>query len=140
MLLTVLIVATLPVCVLRPWMGMLVFAWIGFMNPHRLLDGFAYDMPYAKMVAVATLAGLLVTRERYALPRTREVYLLAALWVTFVCSTVFVALQPEVAWREAGGDLEDPADDRRDHRALPGSPQAPPPARSSSRSRSDTSA
>jgi probable O-glycosylation ligase (exosortase A-associated) len=76
---------------------MLVFAWIGYMNPHRLLDGFAYHMPYAKMVAAATLAGLLITRERYALPRTREVYLLAALWVTFLCSTVFVALQPEVA-------------------------------------------
>jgi probable O-glycosylation ligase (exosortase A-associated) len=97
MLLTVLIVATLPVCVLRPWIGMLVFAWIGYMNPHRLLDGFAYNMPYAKMVAAATLAGLLFTRERYPLPRTREVYLLAALWVTFVCSTVFVALQPDVA-------------------------------------------
>src|SRR6185503_5158525 len=94
-LLTVLIVATLPVCALRPWIGMLVFAWLGYMNPHRLLDGFAYDMPYSKMVAVATLGGLLVTRERYPLPRTREVYLLAALWVMFVCSTVFAALQPE---------------------------------------------
>jgi probable O-glycosylation ligase (exosortase A-associated) len=96
-LLTSLIVATLPVCVWRPWVGMLVFAWIGFMNPHRLLEGFAYNMPYAKMVALATLAGLLVTKERYPLPRVREVYLLAALWVTFVCSTLFVALQPEVA-------------------------------------------
>ncbi len=100
MLLTVVIVATLPVCFLRPWIGMLVFAWIGYMNPHRLFSGFAYSMPYAKMVAGATLAGLLVTRERYALPRTREVYLLAALWVTFVCSTVLVALQPAVAWEK----------------------------------------
>src|SRR5579862_7263149 len=99
-LLTVLIVAALPLCVLRPWIGVLVFAWIGFMNPHRLLTGFAYHMPYAKVVAVATLAGLLITKERYALPRTREVYLLAALWVTFVCSTVFVALQPQVAWEK----------------------------------------
>jgi probable O-glycosylation ligase (exosortase A-associated) len=97
MLLTLLIVATLPVCALRPWIGMLVFAWLGYMNPHRLLDGFAYSMPYAKMVAVATLAGLLFTRERSPLPRTREIYLVAALWVMFVCSTVFAALQPEVA-------------------------------------------
>jgi probable O-glycosylation ligase (exosortase A-associated) len=97
-LLTVLVVASLPVCFLRPWLGMLVFAWIGFMNPHRLLGGFAYEMPYAKMVALATLAGLLVTRERYALPRTREVFLLGALWLTFVCSTVLVARQPEAAW------------------------------------------
>jgi probable O-glycosylation ligase (exosortase A-associated) len=99
-LLTLLIVATLPVCVLRPWIGGLVFAWIGFMNPHRLIGGFAYDMPYAKLVALATLAGLLVTKERYRLPRTREVYLIGALWVTFLCSTVFVALQPAAAWEK----------------------------------------
>jgi probable O-glycosylation ligase (exosortase A-associated) len=99
-LLTILIVAALPVCVLRPWIGVLVFAWIGLMNPHRLVGGFAYTMPYAKMVAIATLAGLLVTKERYSLPRTREVYLIAALWVTFVSSTVFVALQPEAAWEK----------------------------------------
>ena len=97
LLLTVVIVATLPLCFLRPWVGMLVFAWIGYMNPHQLVGGFAGHMPYAKMVAVATLAGVLVTRERYALPRTREVYLLGLLWVVFVCSTVFVARQPEVA-------------------------------------------
>jgi hypothetical protein len=128
MLLTVLIVATLPVCVLRPWIGMLVFALIGYMNPHRLLDGFAYDMPYAKMVAVATLAGLLITRERYALPRTREVYLLAALWVMFACSTIFRRAAARGRAREAGGDLQGPGDDHRDHHALPGSPQAPRPA------------
>jgi len=99
-LLTVLVVATLPVCFVRPWVGILVFAWIGFMNPHRLLDGFAHEMPYAKMVAGTTLAGLLFTRQRYALPRTREVYLIVALWVTFVCSTVFAALQPQSAWEK----------------------------------------
>jgi probable O-glycosylation ligase (exosortase A-associated) len=96
-LLTLLIVATLPVCVRRPWIGVLVFAWIGYMNPHRLLNGFAYGMPYAKLVAAATLLGLLFTRERYALPRTREVYLVAALWVVFIGSTFLVAQQPEVA-------------------------------------------
>ncbi|MDX2165625.1 MAG: putative O-glycosylation ligase, exosortase A system-associated [Deltaproteobacteria bacterium] len=96
-LLTLLIVALLPLCALRPWIGVLVFAWIGYMNPHRLLDGFAFHMPYAKLVAAATLCGLLVTRERYALPRTREVYLVAALWVIFVASTLLVALQPAVA-------------------------------------------
>lgn len=97
MLLTALIVGLLPFCAWRPWIGMLVFAWIGYMNPHRLCGGFAFHMPYAKMVAAATLAGLLVTRERYPLPRTRETYLMAALWLIFVCSTLFVALQPEIA-------------------------------------------
>jgi putative inorganic carbon (HCO3(-)) transporter len=95
--LTLLIVAALPLCARRPWIGVLLFAWIGYMNPHRLLGGFAYGMPYAKLVAAATLLGLLFTRERYPLPRTREVYLVVALWVVFVGSTFLVALQPDVA-------------------------------------------
>lgn len=96
-LLTLLIVAALPLCAWRPWIGVLLFAWIGYMNPHRLLGGFAYEMPYAKLVAGATLLGLLASRERYALPRAREVYLVAALWLVCAASTLLVALQPEVA-------------------------------------------
>jgi len=99
-LLAAVIVSTLPLCLLRPWVGILVFNWISFMNPHRLLDGFAYDAPFAKLVAAATLVGLLFTRERYALPRAREVYLIGALWVTFVLSTLFAARQPAVAWEK----------------------------------------
>jgi probable O-glycosylation ligase (exosortase A-associated) len=99
-LLTVAVIASLPLCFARPWIGILVFAWLGYMNPHRLTSGFAYSMPFAKMVAVATLGGLLFTKERRPLPRTRETYLLVAFWATMVCSTLFVAIHPERAWYE----------------------------------------
>jgi putative inorganic carbon (hco3(-)) transporter len=97
-LLTALVVVLLPICVWRPWVGVLVFAWLGFMNPHRLVGGFAYDLPFSKIVAVATLLGLLVTKDRYAFPRTREVYLLGAFWLTLVASTAFAAIEPDRAW------------------------------------------
>jgi putative inorganic carbon (hco3(-)) transporter len=97
-LLTAVVVALLPICVWRPWIGVLVFAWLGFMNPHRLVGGFAYDLPFSKIVAVAMLLGLLFTKDRYAFPRTREVYLLAGFWLALLASTAFAAIEPERAW------------------------------------------
>ena len=98
-ILTVIILGLLPLCFKRPWIGVLVWSWIGYMNPHRLTWGFAYSMPFAQMVAIATIGGLFFTRDRYPLPRIREVYLLLALWVTFFLSTLF-AIYPESAWNQ----------------------------------------
>jgi len=94
----VLIAASLPVCLWKPWIGVLVFSWLAGMYPQRLVGGLAYDLPFSKFVAGAILIGLLFTKERYVLPRRREVYLIGALWLTFVASTLFTALEPERAW------------------------------------------
>jgi putative inorganic carbon (hco3(-)) transporter len=95
--LTAFVFAMLPICLARPWIGMLMFAWLGYMNPHRLTWHFAYEMHYAIMVAVATLVGLLFTKDRKPIPWVRETYLLSALWLLFTLSTVF-ALYPGDAW------------------------------------------
>jgi probable O-glycosylation ligase (exosortase A-associated) len=97
--LAALILGALPVCVARPWIGVLMWSWIGFMNPHRLLGEWtsSFDQPYAQMVAIATLAGFLFSRERQPLPRVREVWLLLGLWLVFLFSTVF-AVYPDEAW------------------------------------------
>jgi probable O-glycosylation ligase (exosortase A-associated) len=95
--LAVIVIGSLPFCFARPWVGILVWSWLGYMNPHRFTWGFAHSAPFAQLVAIATLAGLPFTTERARLPRTREVYLLLALWALFGVSTVF-ALYPEDAW------------------------------------------
>ena len=72
--LTLLILGLLPVCVWRPWIGILVWYWFGLMNPHRLTWDFAYSMPFASWIGGATLVGaeppspadLDVIRERAA--------------------------------------------------------------------------
>ena len=97
LIVTAVILGLLPVCVIRPWMGALVWAWIGLMNPHKLTWGFAYYIPFAMIVAIATLAGFLLGRERRPLPRTAEVYLLFALW-GFFCLTTFTAINQIEAW------------------------------------------
>jgi probable O-glycosylation ligase (exosortase A-associated) len=94
---TLIVFASLPVCFARPWIGVVMWYWIGYMNPHRLAWGFAYDFPFAQLVAIATLAGLLVTRDRRPLPMVRETWLLLGLCSLFTLSTIF-ALYPDQAW------------------------------------------
>ena len=96
---TIIVVGSLPYCFLRPWVGVLVWSWLGYMNPHKMSWGFAASMPFAQMVAIATMAGLLVTKERYPLPKVREFYLLVLLWLIFLLSTIF-AEYPTSAWQQ----------------------------------------
>jgi probable O-glycosylation ligase (exosortase A-associated) len=93
--------ALLPVCVARPFVGVLLYAWLGYMNPHRLTWGAAFDFPFAQLVAIATFVGLLVAllvdRKRLRFPLERETVLLLALWFMFFVTTFF-ALRPDWAW------------------------------------------
>jgi putative inorganic carbon (hco3(-)) transporter len=68
----------------RPWIGVLLWAWISLMNPHRYTYGFAYTAPVAALAAAATLLGLLFTRDRYSPMRGAPVVFLVLLmfWVT----------------------------------------------------------
>ena len=97
-LLTVLIVATLPVCLLRPWVGMGLRV-DRYMNPHAWSAASRINA-LCKDGRRHHPGGLLVTRERYALPRTREVYLLAALWGRRMLHRLHCPTAP-VAWRSS---------------------------------------
>ena len=89
--------ALLPMALLHPWIGVMLWAWIGIMNPHRLAYGFAHDFPFAQAVAVATLIGLVITRDERRFKTAPEVWLLIAFvgWFTF---TTFFALNGHDAW------------------------------------------
>ncbi|HEY7203372.1 MAG TPA: putative O-glycosylation ligase, exosortase A system-associated [Methylomirabilota bacterium] len=95
--LTCLIMGLLPFCLSRPWIGVLTWSWLGYMNPHRMTWGFAYDLPFGMMVMLATIVGLVITKDKKGLPNAIEVYLLLALWGWFLVTTLF-AFYPEDAW------------------------------------------
>jgi len=59
---------SLPFILARPYIGVLMWSWLGYMNPHRLAYGFAYDFPFAQVVAIAIIAGLLFSREPKRIP------------------------------------------------------------------------
>jgi len=97
--LTAVVFAMLPVCVAKPWWGVLMWYWIGLMNPHRLTWSFAYTMPFAMLVSGATLLGAIVAKDRRPIPWNRELILMAILLVYFTVTTAF-AWAPTYAWPE----------------------------------------
>ena len=92
-----LILGSIPFILKRPWFGIIVWSWISFMNPHRLGWGFMTTMPVAQLVALATLFGVLFSREPKRIPWTREsiTLVLLLLWMTV---TTFFANYPAAAW------------------------------------------
>ena len=96
------IIISLPVSFLRPWIGILLWTWVGYFNPHRFSWGIAYDLPVAQIIAIAVIGGLFFSKERYPLPKTREIYILLGLWGIFFLSTLFAAY-PDVAWTKLAG-------------------------------------
>lgn len=97
--LSAIIMALIPICILRPWIGILVWYWFGLMNPHKLTWGFARDMPWAIMIGGALLFGLLIAKDRRPIPKSPEITLMLAFLVFCVFTTMF-AWAPEFAWQE----------------------------------------
>ena len=97
--LTAVIVSLLPICFMRPWIGILVWYWVGLMNPHRLTWDFAFWMPFALWIGGATLMGLLLTKDRKPIAWNTPLVLIAALLMYFTF-TSFFAWAPDYAWPE----------------------------------------
>lgn len=68
--LAIILFGALPFILRRPWIGALMWVWVSMMSPHRLTWGWAYEMPFAKLIALATIVGMLFTREPKHLPIT----------------------------------------------------------------------
>lgn len=47
-LLTGFVFSVIPWMLSRPQFGLLMWSWMGCMNPHRLTWGFAYSFPFAQ--------------------------------------------------------------------------------------------
>ena len=67
------------------------------MNPHRLTWSFAYNMPFALIVALVTLVSLLISREPKKIPWTRETIVLL-IFLAWMLLTTVNALYPAEAW------------------------------------------
>jgi probable O-glycosylation ligase (exosortase A-associated) len=95
--LTAIIIGLLPVSFFRPWIGILAWYWFGLMNPHMFTWGFARGMPFAMMIALATLVGTLIARDRKPIPWNGEL-VLVAIFFAYCTFTTFFAWEPAPAW------------------------------------------
>ena len=94
---TAFILASLPFILRRPQLGVLMYVWISVMNPHRLAWGFAYEWPFALIVAVTTLAGVMLSREA-KWPQMNSLLLALMLFIAWMGVTTVAALHPDEAY------------------------------------------
>jgi probable O-glycosylation ligase (exosortase A-associated) len=89
--------AIMPMALLHPYIGALMWVLFGVMNPHRLTYGPAYNFPFAMVIALITFTGIMLTRDHRQIkggPAAIVLVVLAA-WMTF---TTLQALTPVAAW------------------------------------------
>lgn len=97
LIVTLIVFGSVPFILRSPTIGILMWSWLSFMNPHRACWGFAQNMPFAQIVALSLLLSLLFSKEDKRIPWTRETVLLAIFVLWMLITTVF-ALNQEEAW------------------------------------------
>jgi probable O-glycosylation ligase (exosortase A-associated) len=95
--LTGVIFSLIPFIFKRPWFGILLWSWLGYMNPHRLTWGFAYDFPFAMIVGLVTILAFMASKEKKEMVWTRETILLL-IFIAWMLATTFFAFNPQWAW------------------------------------------
>ncbi len=82
--------ATIPWVFRYAFIGVLLWTWVGIMNPHRLGWGFMYSAPVAALVAAVTLIALFTTRDRVKLPKSGALVALAC-FLAWTCLSTALA-------------------------------------------------
>ena len=96
-LITIIILGSLPFILKSPAIGGLMWVWVSVMNPHTQAWGFATHLPFAFIIAIATMLSLVMTREPKSLPLT-PVSVLLLLFVAWMNVTALFALLPDSSW------------------------------------------
>src|SRR3569832_2386966 len=88
---TMVVLGSLPMILYRPYIGVLMWSWFGYMNPHRLTKNKTTKNPKAKNETKTTLMAMMFLREDKRVPWTRETVLLV-LFILWMCLTTAFAL------------------------------------------------
>lgn len=99
LVLACIVFGALPFILKRPFWGILMLAWLGYMNPHRLTWGFMFSMPVVQIVAIVTLAGMLISKEAKRMVWSREIVVLV-IFVAWMGITTATAFYPKLAFQQ----------------------------------------
>jgi len=83
----------------RPYVGILLWSWLSYMNPHRLTYGFAFSMPFAQITALTLMLSMLVSKE-VRKPPLNAITSIWFLFVLFMGVTTLFAFFFDDAWAQ----------------------------------------
>ncbi|MDF1643126.1 MAG: putative O-glycosylation ligase, exosortase A system-associated [Pseudomonadales bacterium] len=96
LLITAIVFGSLLLILRKPYIGILVWSWLSYMNPHRLSWGFAYDMPFAQIVAITLFVSILFSKEKKGIPFNGTI-LIWYFFLFWISVTTYTAIYPEIA-------------------------------------------
>lgn len=96
LLILLIIFGSLPFILRKPHIGVFVWSWLSYMNPHRFSWGFAYNFPFAQVVAITLFVGLIFSKEKKSIPVSGLTIIWALFLIWMVITSVF-AIYPEFA-------------------------------------------
>lgn len=85
------IAAALPAVFVQPFVGVMLFSWVSFMNPQRVVYGIGAEMPWAMIIGVATIVAWICSRENKRPPTGATFWLIVA-FLGYISLTTFFAL------------------------------------------------
>lgn len=94
---TIVVFGSLPFILRKPFWGVVMWTWLGMMNPHRLAWGFSLNFPFAFIVFLTTVLAFVMSKEQKQVPVSREIVVL----IVFIAWMFFSTTQswyPALAW------------------------------------------
>ena len=98
LLIALIVFGSIPFILLRPYLGLLMWSWLGYMNPYRLAYGFAYSFPWVEIIAIVTLISLVFSKESKKIPISL-ISVLLLLFLVWTGVTSIFAVDPTSAWQ-----------------------------------------
>ena len=98
-LVVMLVLGSIPFILSRPYIGLLVGAWIGYMSPHRFAGGFATTLPLALLIAAITVVAIFISKDKEQerkIPWAPPVIVLAV-FIAWMSMTTQFAFEPALA-------------------------------------------
>lgn len=95
LLLTAIVLGAIPFALRNPFYGLLLWVWLGIMNPHRLAYGFAYDQSWSLLAAAVFFFGILLNvKKLYPFPKN-AVTATMILFILWIGVSPFFSFHPE---------------------------------------------
>lgn len=86
---------SLPFILRTPLIGLLMWVWLGVMNPHKLAWGWAFDMPFAQIVAITTLLSILINKKQVSRFPSDRVAITLVIFYLWLGVSPFFSFHPE---------------------------------------------
>lgn len=91
---------SLPLILLRPHYGIIMWCWVSYMNPHRMTWSFAYSLPVAMAIGAVTILAWFLSQEDNKKIPWNAVSVLMLILILWTGVTTIFAYDPAVAFKE----------------------------------------